>query len=157
MVEVKGNNRNTILQELESIRHLLDEGASAEIPTKAALAASPSDQVPLFAEPQTEAFTLRSEAGKQAPFSNSLAGISENNPFLPEYIRRRLKTSPLAPQKQAPPYEGPASATPQLYQRLIDNVLHRLQARIAIIVKEELALLSSAEKQQLQQQTRDLP
>lgn len=156
MVEEKGNNRNTILQELESIRHLLDDDASAEEPPKAAQVNSPSGQTSLFTEPEQASPTssgVRPQPSTPATRTSQTA-ISENNPFLPPHIRQRLTS-------HQPPIPGHFSSTdkttspPQkLHDRLVDKVLDRLQTRIDIIVREELALLSSDDKQQLLQETR---
>lgn len=154
MVEVKGNNRNTILQELESIRHLLDEDAVNLAPTQAAQVSSPSSQTSLFAEPEP-ASPAQATPASQPPIAPraSQTAISENNPFLPPHIRERLIINQLNAAANFAPTDKATSSSQNLHDRLVHKVLDRLQTRIEIIIREELASLSNDDKQQLQQET----
>lgn len=158
MVEVKGNNRNTILQELESIKHLLDEDAFDGTPAKAAPVNSPSGQTSLFAESEPF-FPTPSNTASQAPITNrtNQTAISENNPFLPPHIRERLTSNQPNAFGNLARSDKTTSPSPNLQDRLVDKVLDRLQTRIEIIIREELASLSAEDKQQLQQETRNHP
>lgn len=155
MVEVKGNNRNTILQELESIRHLLDEDAFDGTPAKAAQVNSLSSQTSLFAEPEPLSPT-HSNAASQPP-TTTRTNISENNPFLPPHIRERLISNQSNAFGNLARTDKTTSPKHNLHDRLVDKVLDRLQTRIEIIIREELASLSAEDKQQLQQETRHSP
>jgi hypothetical protein len=154
MVEVKGNNRNTILQELESIRHLLDEDAVDATPTQGAQVNSPSSQTSLFAEPESTS-SAPATTTSQPPIAPraSQSAISENNPFLPPHIRERLILNQLNTAANLAPADKATSSSQNLHYRLVGKVLDRLQTRIEIIIREELASLSADDKQQLQQET----
>ena len=158
MVEVKGNNRNTILQELESIRHLLDEDAFDGMPAKAAQVNSPSSQTSLFAEPESFSPT-HSNAASRPPITTrtNQSAISENNPFLPPHIRERLTSNQSNAFGNLARTDKTISPEHNLRDRLVDKVLDRLQTRIEIIIREELASLSAEDKQQLQQESRHSP
>ncbi|WP_111640667.1 hypothetical protein [Marinimicrobium alkaliphilum] len=135
MTEQPKDTKTDLLDELESIKHLLED-----------------DDIPLLQEVIDDieagpAYSEQSHTPRRSPVTKA----SGENPFLPKHIRERLKsyqqaTLPLEADLPAPKQQA-ARTTPQKNQvkidkeTLIDNVIKALQPDIEKQIRRQLEAL----------------
>lgn len=155
MAERKGDTKETLLDELESIKGLLQDDDDIPILSEVIEAIEP---VPQDRPRQTSLFqppaSTRAPAAKPRPASITRA--SGENPFLPEHIRARLhgnRPPPLVEELAANASAQPRTDTPAEGQvsraMLIDEVIQaclpdieaRLRARLDALTDEQLQAL----------------
>lgn len=135
MTEQPKDPKTDLLDELESIKHLLED-----------------DDIPLLQEviddiESSPAFSEPHSGARRAPVTRA----SGENPFLPKHIRERLKSYqqaalPLEPEPPTPtPPAQTASAQSPNRAELVNNVIKALQPDIEKRLRQQLAGLSVEE------------
>lgn len=155
MAERKGDTKETLLDELESIKGLLlDED---DIPILSEVIES-IEPLPDHQARQRSLFASSPVAGQRdaAPRPASITRASGENPFLPQHIRERLhgnRPPPLVDETPAPHSLGKVDDAPapvsraalinEVVQASLPDIESRLRARLDAMTDEQLLNLMS--------------
>ncbi len=150
MAERKGDTKDTLLEELESIKGLLDDEDAIPVLREVIESIEPLDgsqprQPSLFQSPSS---TDRTSASPRR--SNSVTRASGENPFLPAHIRARLHGNRPPPNWDQPVAEGPVPETPATPQEIISR-----QRLIDQLVQECLPEMEAKLRQRLHEATEE--
>lgn len=148
MTERSGDTKDTLLDELESIRGLLEDQDQIPVLNEVIESIEPlSQDRPRQATPLGPSATERPSARRRP---STPARASGDNPFLPEHIRARLHGNRPPPGVRTPePAPQPAPEAEPSRTELIDEVIEaslpelreRLRGRLSALTDEQLRAL----------------
>lgn len=155
MAERKGDTKDTLLDELESIKGLLQDEDDIPILSEVIEAIEP---LPADSPRQPSLFQTSNSASTHSakPRPASITRATGENPFLPEHIRARLHgnrppplveelaANPPAQPRTEPPTDRPlsrAALIEEVVQASLPDIEARLRARLSSLTEEQLQTL----------------